>query len=419
MINRRALECDACAARIITRTAIGLGRLQTLAFACPSCGVGIVFKMHLDQEEPSFDYEVKPDNAHWVESEQGARFEATFDVDFLVPRKDVVYESVPGQFRPSPYMKAHERFRSYARFATDESWRRQWLLHHRPVVDRLCVHFERQNWEVFTNDARKLDGNIKIASQLERFDALCSASHHALPLFTFPHSMLAPRIEQRVALASSISPELTERGLFRQLQHAGRLHEWWTQIRTIRSAYFEAYPYYHTILQPLYWKDAGDATAEYVVSNKGFSTLKDLYISSFEALARISVLAIGIEAVIHHGGLEIPTKKGSLSILEFEALSTANKRDHLARYPIGDIFYDFLDTTVRNGIGHNSARYDPVDDVVLLVKGEDDRLRRESVGYTEFCRKVVSLVSRLFVVEIYLNSAVRALGGYLEVGGPD
>jgi hypothetical protein len=86
MINRKTLECDACTTRIITRTAIGLGNRQVIAFPCPSCGVGIIFGMTIDQEAPAFEYEAKPDNAHWVDSEDGARFEATFDMD-LKPLK--------------------------------------------------------------------------------------------------------------------------------------------------------------------------------------------------------------------------------------------------------------------------------------------------------------------------------------------
>lgn len=41
-----------------------------------------------------------------MDSEEGAKFEATFDVDFLVRRKDVVCEHVPGRLRISPWMQA-------------------------------------------------------------------------------------------------------------------------------------------------------------------------------------------------------------------------------------------------------------------------------------------------------------------------
>jgi hypothetical protein len=137
-----------------------------------------------------------------------------------------------------------------------------------------------------------------------------------------------------LALARSISPDLTEKGLFGELQRTGRLLEWWRQIQGVRTAYFQAYPYYHPVLQPYYWKEEDPDVSSYVVSNKGMSILKDLYISAFETLARTSVIAVALEAVIHHNKLELPTKKGaSLTIFEFEALTTANKRDHLNRYP--------------------------------------------------------------------------------------
>jgi hypothetical protein len=416
MINRRTLECDACGTRTITRTAIGHGDKQTLAFPCPGCGVGIVFRMNLDQKVPSFEYEDKPDNAHWFPGkEEGAKFEATFDVDLLVPREDVVYEHVPGGYRFSPFMQASQRFASWDAWAQDEGTRKLWLTERRPIVQRISTHFERKNWALFSKEIRKLDPDIAIESQAERFRAETLASRQLLELFIFqPHLKLIPRIEQRVALATSIAADLTMKDLFGELQRSGRLLEWWRQIRSVRSAFHAAYPYYHVMLQPLYWKDRTDVVDGYVVSNKGFPVLKDLYISAFETLARLSVIAVGLEAVIHYRELKLPTRKGHLSILDYEALANANKPDYLDRFPIADIFHDFLDTGIRNGIGHNSARYDAVDDTIVLVRSKDQELKSERIAYTEFCRKVVSMVSRLFVVETYLNSAIAALNGHLE-----
>jgi hypothetical protein len=102
------------------------------------------------------------------------------------------------------------------------------------------------------------------------------------------------------------------------------------------------------------------------------------------------------------------------TIYEFESLATANKRDHLARYPIADLFVPFLDTELRNGIGHHAARYDSQSDSVICVKAVGSKLQLKSVPYTEFCRKVISIVSRLSVVETYLDSAITALGGKIE-----
>jgi hypothetical protein len=413
VINRRSLACDSCATRIITRTAIGLGNTQVLAFACPKCNVGIVFRMSLDQDAPSFQYEDKPENAHWVDTEDGATFEATFDVDYLVPREDVVYPCVPGAFRLSPYMRAHGRFQSFQQFAAHESARRQWLNARRPVVGRLCVHFERKNWKLFSKELVSLDSEARSDTQVKRFDYLSSAAREAIDLLTFRHSKITSVIDQRLALAKSISSELIH-SLYEALHRARRLAEWWKQMQAVRFAYFDAYPNYHPVLQPLYWKDRSDVVTGYVVSNKGFAVLKELYISAFETMARLSTIAVAVEAIIFHAKLELPTKKSSLDIFAFEALSTANKRDHLLKYPTAEVFGDFLETRVRNGIGHNSARYDPVDDVVALVSSKDDQLVEARIPYTEFCRKVVSMASRLFAVETYLIDAIRSVGGQLE-----
>jgi hypothetical protein len=67
-----------------------------------------------------------------------------------------------------------------------------------------------------------------------------------------------------------------------------------------------------------------------VVCDKRLPDLKPLYIDAFGTLARLSVIAIALEAIIHHSSLKIPTKKNSLDLWSFEKLANANKPDHLA-----------------------------------------------------------------------------------------
>lgn len=74
----------------------------------------------------------------------------------------------------------------------------------------------------------------------------------------------------------------------------------------------------------------------------------------------------------------------------------------------------FLNTDLRNGIGHHAARYDAERDLVVCVKAKGADLKHSVIPYTEFCRKVLSLVSRLAIVEDYLYHAVKFAGGKLK-----
>jgi hypothetical protein len=78
------------------------------------------------------------------------------------------------------------------------------------------------------------------------------------------------------------------------------------------------------------------------------------------------VLAIGFEVIIHHRKLEIPTKKGSMTLERFEQMPNAAKRDHIAKFPIEDLFIPVLDTDFRNGIGHHAAHYEREHDSIVI-----------------------------------------------------
>ena len=177
--------------------------------------------------------------------------------------------------------------------------------------------------------------------------------------------------------------------------------------------------FHHGLLSPLlqakhYWRESPTDLAPYVVCDKRFPELKPLYIDVFETVARISVVAIAFEAIIHHASLEIPTKKGSLDIWSFENLANANKPDHLSKYPIDDLFSPYLDTTLRNGLGHNAARYDAASDELICIKQSGLKLAEERLNYTVFCDKVIGLASVLFHSENYFFSLVEEVGGSLR-----
>lgn len=204
-------------------------------------------------------------------------------------------------------MQVSRLFEDFGAYQHDEALRRQWLSTHRPLVDRVLTHFEKQNWDLFTKDMQHLDADLAIGNLAERFDSLRLVTQGPRPLFTFDHTKFKPLVEQRFALANSISADLTGQ-LLGSLLESGRLLEWWRQARAVWSSYFQAYPYLQTLLQPLYWKSRSDVIDGYVVCNKGFQPLKDLYISAFETIARLSVIAVGLEAIIFHHALEIPLK---------------------------------------------------------------------------------------------------------------
>ncbi len=71
-----------------------------------------------------------------------------------------------------------------------------------------------------------------------------------------------------------------------------------------------------------------------------------------------------------HKAVVIPTRRGHLDLWDFERLPNAKKVDHLNKYPTTrELISPFIDTSLRNGIGHNSAHYDAATDEVVWVSG--------------------------------------------------
>src|SRR5262249_15266542 len=117
MVNRNTLECQACSTRIITRTAIGHGDSQVHSFPCPNCGVGITYRIILDQKNVSIEYDQKPENARWLDSEEGAEHQVTFDTELLLPR-----DALSTPFL-TPFIAASPLFRDMRTFQRQEAVR--------------------------------------------------------------------------------------------------------------------------------------------------------------------------------------------------------------------------------------------------------------------------------------------------------
>jgi hypothetical protein len=409
MINRKPLVCDSCGTKVIARTQICSGDSQVHSFPCPRCGVGITFVLHLDQEHASFEYEPQPSNATWVESETGAEHSVAFNAELLIPQ-----EALHIEMGPSPFIMVVFNFRDFEEFQQHESTRRSWKDEFWPITSRLRVHLEKGNVGLLEADMAKLMFP-KPKTRREQLASVATAIMSATHLMTYRFPGWKDRIEQRLVYAASRgkSQSLLE-NFAAKLETTGRSSLLWHQLCNFQDHFVEHFAYLSPLLQPRhYWKSTPTDLTQYVVSDKRFSKLKQLYIDAFETLCKLSVLAIGLETIAHHDSLDIPTKKGSMDVWEYEGLPNANKRDHLARYPTtNDLIAPYVDTNLRNGIGHNTARYDAAtDEVVWLRKRVEQRLH-----YTLFCDAVMDICSALYQMQSYYFGLWAVSDGVMSPG---
>ena len=216
------------------------------------------------------------------------------------------------------------------------------------------------------------------------------------------------RIHQRLTYAKTLDQPLVN-DLAEHYLVSGRIVSLWKEIFSVRSSFVNCYNFVQPLITVRYWKQ--EYREPVSLSDKCFNELRQLYIDCFETLFRLLVLAMGFEVIIHQGKLEIPTKKGSMTLEQFEQMPNAAKRDHIAKFPIEDLFMQVLDTDFRNGIGHHAAHYEQEHDAIVIFDTKDAGTVSRVVGYTEFCEKVLDLFAAFELAAMYHHDLHIYLGG--------
>ncbi len=157
------------------------------------------------------------------------------------------------------------------------------------------------------------------------------------------------------------------------------------------------------IYNVFYWDEAQHSLDSYTIAQKRFAELKPFYVECFETLCRISCIAAALEGVVKLSQAVVPTKKGSMTIEAFETMANGSKPDVLKNLPIADLFVPFIDSHLRNGLGHNAARYNVATDTVDYVNESASGKQNYSLQYVRFCEKILRIYGQLELVAIYAD----------------
>ena len=228
---------------------------------------------------------------------------------------------------------------------------------------------------------------------------LCELQKSTFHWFTDNTQNHFARIKQRVVLANSISEELFLK-IGREYIESGRMSTLWNEIKAVHSKFVELYTYISPLVMYRYWKDEYKDISKVHFAEKRFDEFKQLYIETYETLCKMLVIVVGVELIIHNRNLEIPTKKGSMSLWDFEKMPNGKKPEIIKNYPIADLFIESLDNKLRNGIGHNSAHYNLSSDDIVYYEFKGNSNIERTVKYTDFVDRVLRLFS---VFELGVN----------------
>ena len=401
MINRTVWQCESCGAKTLVRIGFGQGEIQRHAYPCPQCGVELEVVLHIDQKNVRWRYEPGK-NAKQVSGEDGVTAVRTFYPGIMVPDRNDQYVS--------PFVETILRVENLERFGDDETGREIVVRELWPRLERAHVHLERDNGDLFDREMKGVLDLPASTSRAQRADRLAFVAQRAFALFAQSTDGQRQRVRQRLTLAQSIDSTLTLNIAERWLT-SGRLANLWVQVKGIRAEAISAYPLYRSLLQVMrYWREDHRNLDGFVVPDKGFDALKSLYINTYETLCRLVVLVVVIEVIIHHRTIDIPTRKGSMTAEEYEGMKNGLKPDILNKYPVADLFAPAMDSVLRNGIGHNAARYDADEDEVVYTVERRGEIR---LGYTAFCARVLETYSAFELASKYFHVLHGQVGGKL------
>ena len=345
--------------------------------------------LEVDQANVRFHFS-DPTNARWTESEDGAIKTLSFNAEFPVPN------DLPDHI--SPFIATVHNITNLKAYQHEENLRQQWIKRGWPYCERLLVHYEKGDSALFDKVAR-FDGSEAHDNE-SRLRLLGQAIERAFYTFTVDRAPHRAKIRQRIALAQSIS-EVLFSDLSEQYAKSGRMVALWQQITAVRRLFTRIYPSISPLLQMRYWDKQRQDLNEFKIAHKNFAELKAFLVDCFETLCKLLVPACGIEGIIHLGTLSVPTKKGQMSLWEFEAMDNGNKHTILRNLPISDLFLPSLNSELRNGVGHHSAHYDAQNDEVVYYKFKGSSRIEKRIGYTEFCDFCLRLFSAFELAVIY------------------
>lgn len=100
-----------------------------------------------------------------------------------------------------------------------------------------------------------------------------------------------------------------------------------------------------------------------------------------------------------------------MTLEQFEPMPNAARSDHIARFPIEDLFMAVLDTDFRNGVGHHTTHCEQEHDDIIIFGTRDAGTVNRIVGYTGFCERMLDPFAAFELAAIYHHDLHIFLSG--------
>lgn len=336
---------------------------------------------------------VKLKNAITCPSEAGLPIR-TFDGETLnpVPEEDYITPFLATIWLPKNRETFHKH-QNARQTAADKYW---------PQIYRLLTHLDRKQWDLFDKQFQELQIRAADVSEVGKIKAAFDAVECWENLFAPDTDHAREFVHKRIVMARATSRTLVS-DLVEFFKAKGKDESINRELFLIRDRWARYYKFLHLIYLRFYWDDSRNRIESFTIAEKRFEELKLFYVDCFETFCRISTIAAGIEGIIYKSALGVPLSKRVMSLDEFDDMANGNKRALLQQLRIADLFAPFIDSNLRNGIGHHAAHFDAASDSINYTVGKDKNVLNLQIKYTSFCDQVVALYRQLHVVSRYAH----------------
>jgi hypothetical protein len=418
MIMRRAMRCLTCGHKMVTRTAVGHGDYQELSFPCGECGIEIRYGMKLLLEkrlgrifamgkkrgkgwiQKEMRRVAKLRNIEYVNFVNAKPCEETADIaDVVTVDRDRLNPAKEGEHF-SPFMATKFLPKDMEKFAMHERIRSAAARIHGPRVLKLATHFDRKQWLLFDKQIKELDVRLAGNNELERAFALYYCAECNGKFFGVGNERVFQLVSQRITFAESKSLALVK-DLADFVKTKKKDESIVKELWSIRQRWYPLYDSLAPIYCSFYWDENKNSLDDFTLPQKRFEPLKQLYVDCFETFCRISIIAAGFEGIIQKGAVGVPATRRFWSLDEFDTSPNGSKPVILKQLAIADLFVPFIDSHLRNGVGHHSAHYIADKDSIEYVNENPKGMTHHAISYTRFCEKVVRLYGQLEAVSAY------------------
>ena len=352
--------------------------------------------MNLYPNEARWEY-VKIVNATWVGSEDGITNEIKLDGESLIPVHDKDFfmpflETVFLAKDSETYMR-HQGLRF---MATTSIW---------PMIEKILHYHEDGNTSLLTKSLKEVGYEARLDTEKDFASALIWVFDRYGLFFRMRRDSDEQTVRQRINLAESI--EINGIGDFYTLfSSSGKLDQLFHQANAIRKSWARLYSFLFPIFNFYYWDSKSHNLTDYTLCQKRFDETKQFYMDCYETFCRFSNLAAALEGFIFLRQACVPKKSGSITLEEYESMPNGSKPDILKNLTaIADIFVPYIDSKLRNGVGHHSARYVVKSDTIRYINHGKKGDQEFSIPYISFCEKVVQLYVQLETVFFYWAAA--------------